>query len=470
MPKTTCPVERPRILVIDDEATQCQMLAETLKQEGYDATPFTDPREALALLGREHFDLLITDQRMPVMTGIECIQAAKQIDPDIMALIVTAYGTIETAVQAMKLGAFDFLTKPIDVDHLLVLLAKAEGQRQLASENRLLKEQLRELHPVNGMIGQSPAMQEVFSILHRVAPTNATVLIRGESGTGKELIATALHTHSPRREHALVTVHCAALPETLLESELFGHERGAFTGAVRTREGKFQVAHGGTLLLDEIGEIAPAVQVKLLRFLQEKTFERIGSNRPLQVDVRLVAATNRDLEQAIREGAFREDLYYRLNVVTIHLPPLRERRQDIAALMDYFLKKYAQANHRPLEGYSREFYEILVRYDFPGNIRELENIMENAVVLSRGSHLTVADLPRFLRDGVALPSATAGSLTQSLPERLARIEREAILQALQQHDHVQTRAAEALGIDERVLRYKIKKYGLKGPQGSVRNS
>jgi DNA-binding NtrC family response regulator len=467
MAKPTSPVERARILVLDDEATQCEMLAEALRQEGYPAVPLTDPREALARLGREHFDLLITDQRMPAMTGVECIRAAREIDPDLMAIIVTAYGTIETAVQAMKLGAFDFLTKPIDIDHLLVLLAKAEAQRQLVSENRLLKEQLRERLPVSGMIGQSPVMQEVFSILHRVAPTNATVLIRGESGTGKELIAAALHAHSPRHNRPFVAVHCAALPETLLESELFGHEKGAFTGAVRTRQGKFQAAHGGTLFLDEIGEIAPSVQVKLLRFLQEKTFERVGSNTAFHVDVRLVAATNRDLETAIKDGGFREDLYYRLNVVTIRVPPLRERRQDIAALMDHFLTRFAQANHRQLQGYSREFYEALVRYDFPGNIRELENIMENAVVLSRGSHLTVADLPHFLRAGAAPPPAE-GATAESLPEMLARIEREAIVQALALHDHVQTHAAEALGIDERVLRYKIKKYGLKGLQGKPR--
>jgi DNA-binding NtrC family response regulator len=457
-----------RILVIDDEATQCRMLAETLQREGYEALPFTEPREALARLSREHFDILITDQRMPGMSGMDCIQEARRIDPDLTAIIVTAFGTIETAVKAMQSGAFDFLTKPIDVEHLLVLLAKAEEQRQLIRENRLLREQLQERQALPGMIGQSPPMQEVFSIIQRVAPTQATVLIRGESGTGKELIAQALHSHSARRDRPFVAVHCAALPETLLESELFGHEKGAFTGAIRARDGKFQAAHSGTLFLDEIGEIAPSVQVKLLRFLQEKSFERVGSNRPLQVDVRLVAATHRNLEQAIKDGSFREDLYYRLNVVTIRLPPLRERRRDLAALIDHFLKRYAQENQREIQGYTREFYDTLLRYDFPGNVRELENIVENAVVLSRGSHLGVADLPPALHTVAGGAEASAGAGPEALPDFLARIERDKIVLALEQHDYVQTRAAEALGIHERVLRYKMKKYGLEAPHGKMR--
>jgi DNA-binding NtrC family response regulator len=463
MSPVSTPRKDTRILVIDDEATQCRMLAETLQREGYEALPFTDPHEALVRLGREHFDILITDQRMPGMSGMDCIQEARRIDPDLTAIIVTAFGTIETAVKAMQSGAFDFLTKPIDVEHLLVLLAKAEEQRQLIRENRLLREQLQERQALPGMIGQSPPMQEVFSIIQRVAPTQATVLIRGESGTGKELIAQALHFHSARRDRPFVAVHCAALPETLLESELFGHEKGAFTGAIRARDGKFQAAHGGTLFLDEIGEIAPSVQVKLLRFLQERSFERVGSNRPLQVDVRLVAATHRNLEQAIKDGSFREDLYYRLNVVTIRLPPLRERRRDLGALIDHFLKRYAQENQRDIQGYTREFYDILLRYDFPGNVRELENIVENAVVLSRGSHLGVADLPPALQTVAAGPDESASTGPEALPDLLARIEREKIVLALEQHDYVQTRAAEALGIHERVLRYKMKKYSL-GPR------
>ncbi len=462
------PTRDTRILVIDDEATQGRLLAETLQREGFTAQPFTDPNQALAQLKREHFDILITDQRMPGMSGIDCIQAARGIDPDITAIIVTAYATIETAVKAMKLGAFDFLTKPIDVEHLLVLLAKAEEQRQLIRENRLLREQLQERQAFPGMIGQSPAMQEVFSIVHRVAPTTATVLIRGESGTGKELIAKALHYHSPRRDRPLITVHSAALPETLLESELFGHEKGAFTGAARSRDGKFQAAHSGTLFLDEIGELSPPVQVKLLRFLQEKTFERVGSNHPQQVDVRLVAATHRDLEQAIRDGHFREDLYYRLNVVTIRVPPLRERRPDLTALIDHFLKHFTEANQRDIQGYSREFYDALLRYDFPGNVRELENLVENAVVLSRGNHLTVADLPPHLRSSSPGGFSISPTEQETLPDLVARIEKEKILEALERHDYVQTRAAENLGIHERVLRYKMKKYGLEAPHGRPR--
>jgi two-component system NtrC family response regulator len=459
------PAACAKVLVLDDEATQSRMLAEVLNQEGYDAVPFTSPAEALNRLSREPFDILITDQLMPDMSGIDFIQAAKRIDPDITAIIVTAFGTVATAVEAMKRGASDFLTKPIDVAYLLILLARVEAQRQLISENRLLRERLRERHRLTGIIGQSPAMQEIFSVIHRVAPSGATVLIRGESGTGKELIANAIHLHSPRHNKPLIAVHCAALPETLLESEIFGHEKGAFTGAVRAREGKFQAAHGGSLFLDEIGEISLAVQVKLLRFLQERTFERVGSNRSVTVDVRLIAATNRDLEKAMRDGAFREDLYYRLNVVAIHLPPLRERREDLPALIDHFLKKYADANQRSIDGYSREFYETLLRHDFAGNIRELENIMENAVVLCRGGTLTVADLPHYLRGVAAERGPQLDAARQSLPERIARVEKELILGALERHDFVQTRAAEALGIHERVLRYKIKKYGIKGPPG-----
>jgi DNA-binding NtrC family response regulator len=466
--QASSPPKDTRILVVDDEAAQCRLLAETLQREGYPAQAVTDPQEALALLKRDHFDIIITDQRMPTMSGIDCIQAARRIDPDITAIIVTAYATIETAVKAMKLGAFDFLTKPIDVEHLLVLLSKAVEQRQLIRENRLLREQIQERQALPGIIGQSPAMQEVFSIIQRVAPTTATVLIRGESGTGKELIAKALHFHSPRRDRPFIAVHCAALPETLLESELFGHEKGAFTGAVRARDGKFQAAHGGTLFLDEIGELSPSVQVKLLRFLQERTFERLGSNRSQQVDVRLVAATHRDLEQAIKNGAFREDLYYRLNVVSLQIPPLRERRQDLAALIDHFLSHYTQANHRDIQGYSRECYDALLRYDFPGNVRELENIVENAVVLSRGTHLSVADLPPALRISTAPGTTSLNSTQETLPDLLARIERERIVHALEQHDFVQTHAAEALGIHERVLRYKMKKYSLEAPQGKER--
>jgi DNA-binding NtrC family response regulator len=468
MPPDSSKTRDTRVLVIDDEATQGRLLAETLQREGFAALAFSDAEQALARLKGERFDVLITDQRMPGMSGIDCIQAARRIDPDIAAIIVTAYATIETAVKAMKLGAFDFLTKPIDVEHLLVLLAKAEEQRQLIRENRLLREQLQERQAVPGIIGQSPPMQEVFSIVHRVAPTTATVLIRGESGTGKELIAKALHYHSPRCERPFVAVHSAALPETLLESELFGHEKGAFTGAIRSRDGKFQAAHSGTLFLDEIGELSPAVQVKLLRFLQERTFERVGSNHPQQVDVRLVAATHRDLEQAIRDGQFREDLYYRLNVVTIRVPPLRDRRPDLAALIDYFLKRFAEANQRDIHGYSREFYDALLRYDFPGNVRELENLVENAVILSRGSHLSVSDLPAHLQP--SSPGALPMPLpeTETLPDLVARIEKEKILEALENHDYVQTRAAETLGIHERVLRYKMKKYGLEPPHGRPR--
>jgi two-component system NtrC family response regulator len=372
---------------------------------------------------------------------------------------MTAYGTVETAVQAMKDGAADYLTKPLDLEELLLRLARVAEQSRLRSEVRDLQARLVERHRLEGIIGESGRMQEVLALAKRVAPSNATVLIRGESGTGKELIARAIHFNSPRAGGPLVNLNCAALPEQLLESELFGHEKGAFTGAVTQRKGRFEQADGGSIFLDEIGDLSPALQVKLLRVLQERQFERVGGNRTLTVNVRVLAATHRELERAMREGTFRDDLYYRLNVVTIQIPPLRERREDISLLLDHFLRKFAAKNRRDVTGLTAAARDALLKYDYPGNVRELENIVERAILLCRGRVIDLEDLPATVRPG----QRSAGEpLPKDLPGVLADIERQAIESALDRSGGVQTQAAAALGISERVLRYKMKKYGLEG--------
>ena len=449
-----------RILVVDDEPAQLELVGGFLARHGFDVVLATKGREALARFSREPFDLILTDQKMPDLSGLELIEAVRAQNPETALIVMTAYGTIETAVAAMKAGASDYLTKPVNLDELLHRIRQVEERRRLLTENRELREALRERHRLEGIIGESGRMQEVLSLVKRVAPSEATVLIRGESGTGKELIAKAIHYASPRAGGPLVRVNCAALPEGLLESELFGHEKGAFTGAVSARKGRFELADGGSLFLDEIGDLPLHLQVKLLRVLQEREFERVGSSRAMAVNVRVLAATHRDLEALVRAGRFRDDLFYRINVVTIVLPPLRERREDIASLIDHFLKKFAGANHKEIAGLTREARELLLRYDYPGNVRELENIIERAVVLTRDGVIGPDDLPLTLHD--------AGEETPkpgSLPAAVEEIERQMIQDALVRAGGVQTRAAELLGISERVLRYKLKKCGLSGEAG-----
>ena len=374
-------------------------------------------------------------------------------------MILTAYGTVGTAVAAMKEGAYDYLTKPIELDELLLLIQRVEREIGLERENRELKEQLREKFKVDFIVSTSRRMEEALNLVKRVAQSPATVLILGESGTGKELIARAIHYSSLRKEKPFVKVNCAALPENLLESELFGHEKGAFTGAVARRIGRFEQADQGTIFLDEIGDLSPALQSKLLRVLQEKEFERVGSSQTIKVDVRVISATNRNLEEAIQKGTFREDLYYRFNVVTITLPPLRERKEDIPPLLEHFLKKYSRENNKAVVSVTKEAKDLLMNYNYPGNIRELENIIERAVVLCRGDTITKQDLPLNLQESEVEESLErARKSGRSLPETLEEIERHRIAQALQKSGGVQTKAAEELGISERVLRYKMKKY------------
>ncbi len=454
-------MEKPRVLVAEDEKTQRDLLEGFLKKEGFSVETVANGKEAMERLEKDLFDIVLLDYKMPELDGLETLREIRKSYPDLPVVMMTAYGTVETAVACMKEGALDYLTKPIDLDELLLIFNKVIERLHLIQENRALKAQLQERYTFGNIIYGSRRMEEVMGLVARVAPSQATVLIRGESGTGKELIANAIHFAGPRSQKPLVKVNCSAIPETLLESELFGHEKGAFTGATQRRIGRFEEANGGTLFLDEVGDLSPGTQVKLLRVLQEKEFQRLGSNQTLKTDVRVIAATNQNLEEAIKKGSFREDLYYRLNVITIFLPPLRERKEDIPLLIDYFLKKYSKANQKMISDVSKEARNLLLRYSYPGNVRELENLIERAVVLCRGDIITTQDLPFHLREAKSEALWESSKSQKSLPESLEEIERDMIIKALHEHQGVQTRAAESLGISERVLRYKMKKYRIR---------
>jgi two-component system NtrC family response regulator len=450
-----------RILVMDDESKERGRIESFLKRKGYEVTSIDTATGAIEAMKRDRFDVLLTDCAIPGVDALHMSSDAHRVSPDTTVVIMTAFGTIETAVKAIKAGAYDYLPKPIDLDQLAVLIGRITERQNLLRENAQLRQQLIDRYAFDGITSTSHAMEEVLNLAGRVAVSNATVLLRGESGTGKELIARAIHYHSRRADKPLVKVNCAALPETLLESELFGHERGAFTGAATRRLGRFEAADQGTMFLDEIGDLSPGVQVKLLRVLQEKEFERLGGNETIKVDVRLIAATNRDLEAAIREGKFREDLYYRLNVVTVSIPPLRERKEDIPALVEHFIRKYSLENRKKISGVSSEARELLLRYSYPGNVRELENFIERAVVLSKGGYLTTADLPIHIRTSESEERICVSKKEASLNDTLDTLERGLILSALKEAGGVQTRAAEMLGISERVLRYKLRKYKIR---------
>jgi DNA-binding NtrC family response regulator len=447
------------VLVVDDEEAQRTLLAGFLRKNGYEALTAAGVDEALVLAGERVVDLALTDLKMPGKSGLDLLEGIKHLNPDIPVVVLTAFGTVETAVEAMKRGAVDYLTKPVNLDELELLIGRALAQRALVSENRALREDLEARYGLAGLATANSRMAEAFSIAARAAPTRATILIRGESGTGKEVLARAIHLASPRRGRSLIAVNLAALPETLIESELFGHERGAFTGADRERRGRFELADGGTLFLDEIGDLPLPAQVRLLRVLQEQSFERLGGSRTLSVDVRVIAATNRDLDAMIAAGSFREDLFYRLNVVAIAIPPLRERREDIPHLVDEFLSRFGREHGRPVRGVAREAMDRLMKYRYPGNVRELENIIQRAVVLGRDDLITTSDLPLNLGE---LPLEPAGGGQGSLVQRLGAYERSLLVQALADAGGVQTRAARALGISERHLRYRLKKHGLAG--------
>jgi DNA-binding NtrC family response regulator len=448
-------MSKARILVVDDEANARTALAELLKDEGYAVETAADGFKALPKLEELAPDLLLTDLRMPGLDGLELMERAKALDPEIGVVVMTAFGAVETAVAAMRRGAADYLAKPLNLDELILVLERVLERRRLRAETHRLRARLADRHHVGNIVGSSPALNRVLQTVLQVAPARASVLITGESGTGKELVAAAIHQHSPRAHGPFVKLHCAALAESLLESELFGHEKGSFTGAQARREGRFEQADGGTLFLDEIGEISPAVQVKLLRFLQEREFERVGGNQTVKVDVRLVAATHRDLPQLVREGKFREDLYFRLNVVAIEMPALRERASDVPALAEHFLVKYARENGKAIEGISDDALVRLSRHGWPGNVRELENVIERAVVVCRTNEIGVADLG----PGLAGPTEPeAGGLPKVPGTTLHELERYAILKTLEHTGGSTSKAAQLLGISARKIQYKLHEY------------
>ena len=438
-----------KILVVEDEPKMAFLLEAELNDAGHRATSVTDGREAVRRVEREHFDIVITDLRMEGMDGIEVLERVKGLDPQTEVVLITAYATAQTAVEAMKKGAYDYIIKPFDIEELKLLVKKIEEKQGLLYENALLQEKARREGLLVG--GRSPAMRKVLELIDKVAPTDATVLVLGESGTGKELVARRIHHTSPRRDKPLVAVHCATFPENLLESELFGYERGAFTGANRRKVGHFEYADGGTIFLDEVGELPASVQAKLLRFLQERQFTRLGGVEPVRVDVRVIAATNRDLEREVREGRFREDLFYRLNVFPIELPPLRERREDIPLLVEHFLRQ----RNRPPDVVSPEAMEALLAYDWPGNVRELENVIERALILAGEGRIT-PDLLPFGR-----PKAGAKVELPDEGVNLEEVERELITQALEKAGWNKAKAAKLLGITRRRLYSRMEALGIR---------
>jgi len=443
---------RLRVLVVDDDQAIREALSRTLEKFGYEVVLAEDGQSGLDRLRESEIHVLLADLQMPKLSGQELLKAAKAIAPDVEVIVITGHGTVEDAVEAMKEGAYDFITKPFKRVQLERTIRRAAEKQALALQNRRLQARLDELQGAGSIIGTSPVMLRMLELVRQVAPSTATVLIQGESGTGKELIADAIHHGSPRRERACIKVNCAALPEQLLESELFGHERGAFTGAVARKEGRFELADGGTLFMDEIGDISPAMQAKLLRVLQSGEFERVGGTRTLKVDVRLVAATNADLAALVREKRFREDLYYRLNVIIIGLPPLRQRREDIPLLAHHFLRKYAAKNTKDIGGFTEEALDILQTYAWPGNVRELENVVERAVVLAQSSLLSPADLP----DTLVRTEQTARHLVVSIGTPLGEVEDRLIEETLRYTKGDKTLAAKLLGIATRTIYRRMK--------------
>ncbi|MCA9679994.1 MAG: sigma-54-dependent Fis family transcriptional regulator [Kofleriaceae bacterium] len=451
-----------RILVVDDEVNARTALAELLRDEGYEVETAADAFKALGKYAESTPHVVLTDLKMPGMDGIELVKRIRAMPDPAAVVVMTAFGAVQSAVEAMRAGAVEYLTKPLNFDELVLVLDRVLEHQRLAIEARQLRARLEDRYARHNIIGSAPAMKWVFEVIDQVAPSRATVLITGESGTGKELVAAAIHQRSPRVNGPFIKVHCAALAETLLESELFGHERGAFTGAVARRDGRFLLADGGTLFLDEIGEVSPAVQVKLLRFLQEHEFERVGGDHPIAVDVRVIAATNRDLAQMVKDGKFREDLYYRLNVVTLEMPPLRDRKTDIPALAQYFFERFAKENGKTLEGFAPEALEVLAGYDWPGNVRELENAVERAVVMCQGARLEARHLPTTVT-----PRVESSEGSPPIPgSSLEAIERFAILRTLEATGGSTSKAAEILGISVRKIQYKLHEYNA-APKSSV---
>jgi len=455
------------ILVVDDEPNYLVVLSELLKEEGYEVITAQRGEDGLKIVAETDLDLVITDMRMPGMDGLELLQEIKSSHKDLPVIMITAFGEVEKAVVAMKAGAYNYLAKPFNNDELLLNIRKAIEHYSLLRENLRLRDEARIRYGFASIVGKNARMQEIYQLIEKVAPTPASVLITGESGTGKELVARAIHINSPREKSAFISVNCAALPETLLESELFGHERGAFTGATSMRKGRFELADSGTLFLDEIGDIPLPLQAKLLRVLQERSFERVGGALPIKVNVRIITATNRDLKDEVDEGRFREDLYYRLNVVHIHLPPLRERADDIPMLTDHFINKFARTLNKPDLRISGEALRYLVGLPWEGNVRELENTIERAAILCSGNVIQPEDVHpdvmRSKKEAIWSPDVDFEKFIPAnlpLPEVLSGVEEEMVKRALKEANFVQARAAESLGITKSLLQYKMKKYHL----------
>ena len=449
---------KPKILVVDDEASHRKMLEAVMSDEGYEINQADDGQKAIAAVESGFFDLILMDIRMAEVSGLEALKQIKEISPGIPIIIMTAYASVDSAVDALRAGAYDYLTKPLDIDELKILVGKALRFHQLEKENIYLKERLNDRFDFSNIIGRGPAMKTLFDTMALVAPSEATVLIFGESGTGKELIADAIHQNSPRQEHPFIKVNCAALPETLLESELFGHEKGAFTGAVARKQGRFQLSHKSSIFLDEVAEMAPTTQAKILRVLQEREFEPLGGSQTIKVDTRVIAATNKNLEEEIKSGRFREDLYYRLNVVSLEVPPVRERREDISLLADFFLKRYAERNKRVIKGFTPRAMDLLMRYEWPGNVRELENVVERAVIMARGEMITPAEFPDILQQ--LDPDVKAAYVDLSTGRTLKDVEKDMIIRTLEETNGNRTHAAKILGISRRTLQLKLKEYGI----------
>jgi two-component system, NtrC family, response regulator len=449
------------ILIVDDEKNYTRVLSAVLEEEGFETLSANSGAEALDILRHSDVDLILTDMKMSSMDGIALLEKIKETDPDLPVVMMTAHGTVEKAVEAMQKGAYSFIQKPFDNQQLLIYIHKAIAMFRVVKENRRLISDASSRYGFGSIIGKSKGMRDIFETIRKVAPAPATVLVEGDSGTGKELVARAIHLNSPRRDRPFIAVNCGALAENLLESELFGHERGAFTGASAMKKGRFELADTGTLFLDEIGELTPYLQVKLLRILQERVFERVGGVKTISIDIRLIAATNKRLKDEMEAGRFREDLYFRLNVVRIGLPPLRERKEDIRLLTDHFIKKHAEHRHlnRPVLGVDPEVGRLFDQYRWPGNIRELENVIEQAMILCPGETIAASDLPQdFMENLGEAPGVEGIPEDAKLSETLSAIEKKMIQRALRLSDNVQSQAAELLGIGKSGLSKKMKKY------------
>ena len=443
-----------RILIVDDEESQRKQLAGFLNKQGFSVTTAASGPEALDRCHAQNFEIALIDLKMPGMDGVELLKELKRLSPEIQVIMMTAYGSVESAVEAMRLGAYDYINKPINLDELKLNINKALQSYHLLVENKYLKERLEEEFGDLQIIGDSKPIREVLSTVSRVAKATSTILVRGETGTGKELVARSIHALSDRSDRAFIPVSCAALAESLLESELFGHEKGAFTGAIKQREGRFELADGGTLFLDEVGDIPLETQVKILRVIESQEFERLGGKETLKVDVRIIAATNQDLEEKIKDKSFREDLYYRLNVISIFIPPLRDRKEDLLPLVDHFIKKANQKCGRAVEGITPEVKDLILNYSWPGNVRELENVIERGVVLSRTDVIDKRDLPYFGLVTERSPEGAAGSASLTIKD----MEKEHILRVLKGNDWNLNRSADVLGIHRNTLRLKMKEY------------